>query len=122
VAWIGLGLPGIGLAMLATGSSGLMVVAPAVLMLGISLGAESDILAYLVGKYFRLEIFSTVFGVLLGGLALSVASGSLLLSYVLAKTEAYTLFLIVSSMLVLLGSALFYRLGRFPAEADQASA
>lgn len=107
VAMIGLGLPGIGLGLLATGASELAAMGPAVIFLGLSLGAESDILAYLVGRYFRIQIFSTVFGLLLSGLALSVASGSLLLSYLLDATGGYSVFLYVSAISVLIGGALF---------------
>ena len=39
------------------------------------LGAEGDVLAYVVMKYFRLEIYSTVLGMVLGAYVLSVEEG-----------------------------------------------
>ena len=114
VAAIALGLPGIGLALLASGYSNLAFVLPAVLCLGFALGAETDILAYIVGEYFRIEIFSTVLGLLLGGFALSVALGALFLSYTLELTGDYRIFLTISAVSGAVGSGLFLLLGREP--------
>jgi uncharacterized protein (DUF1330 family) len=71
-----LGLPGIGLTMLAAGSLSPTVIVAAVLTLGLCMGAEGDVLAYLVMKYFELDVYSTVLGLVLGAVALSIASNT----------------------------------------------
>jgi len=114
VSAVGMGLPAIGLGLLATGTAEPAVIAVAVLLLGFALGAEGDILAYLVMTYFPLEIFSTVLGLLLGGLALAIAIGSFLLSLTLQLTGGFTLFLICSAIAIVVGSALFLMLRRLP--------
>jgi len=114
VTAIALGLPGFGLVVLATGSSTTIVIALAVMLMGLALGAEGDVLAYVVRRYFKLEIFSTVLGLVLSGLALGIASGTLLLSLMLKLTNTYTLFMIVSSIAVFIGSATFLMLRRQP--------
>ena len=121
VAAISMGLPGIGLGMLATGSAEPATITVAVLLLGLSLGAEGDILAYLVMRFFRLEVFSTVLGLVLGGLALSVAGGSLLLSLTLKLTGGFTTFLVISGVSSLIGSVVLFQLKRVPT-ADGATA
>lgn len=112
VTAIALGLPGIGLAILATGTVTTAVIAVAVLLLGLSLGAEGDVLAFIVRRYFRLEIFSTVLGLVISGLALSVTLGSLLLSLMLKLTDSYDLFMIFASVSALAGGVMLFLLRR----------
>ena len=112
VAALGMGLPGIGLALLAHGVAGSAEVTLAVLLLGLSLGAEGDILAYLVMRYFRLEVYSAVVGLVLGAIALSMGAGSLLLSFMLKASGSYTSFLTVSAVAALAGGAMFLQLRR----------
>ena len=121
VAAVAMGLPGIGLFMLATGSSAPLVITVAVLLLGLSLGAEGDVLAYLVMRFFQLEVYSSVLGLVLAGVSLSVAGGSLLLSLTLKLTGGFTTFMIMSGAAALIGSCLFLRLRRIPPAGDAAS-
>jgi MFS family permease len=114
VVAISLGLPGIGLLLLGWGVSFPMMVAVAVLLLGLGLGAEGDVLAYLVMRYFPLEVYSTVLGMVFGALALSIASGALLLSFMLKISETYTSFLFTSGTAAILGGLTFLQLKRLP--------
>ncbi|MFV3127230.1 MFS transporter [Niveispirillum sp. KHB5.9] len=115
VTAIAMGLPGIGLGLLATGTSSPVIVAGAVLLLGLSLGAEGDVLAYTVMRYFKIEIYSTVLGLVLAGLALSVTLGSLLLGTMLDITgNSFTAFLTLTSAAALLGGFMFLLLKRQP--------
>lgn len=114
VAAVALGLPSVGLALLAMGVSDPLVVGAAVLCLGVALGAEIDVLAYLVSRFFPLRVFSTVLGLLMGGFALSMASGALLLSFALAHSESYTAFLTFCSVSALIGASLFILLRSAP--------
>ncbi len=116
VSGIAMGLPGIGLGVLATGTADPMLVMPAILMLGFALGAEGDVLAYLVMRYFPLAIFSTALGTLLGGLAMAIALGSALLSLTLELSGGFTLFLVISSAAAFLGATLFFFLRRIRTE------
>jgi MFS family permease len=115
VVALSMGLPCLGLGILLTGSTEPSAIAAAVLVLGLSQGAEGDVLAYAVMRYFALEIYSTVFGLVLGALALSVSVGSLLLSYTLKITEgSFTPFMILGAIAALLGAAMFMMLKRIP--------
>ncbi|MET0179994.1 MAG: MFS transporter [Novosphingobium sp.] len=99
--------PAIGLLLLASGISAPLALAAAVAILGLSFGAEGDIGAYLVMRYFGAEIFGTVFGLVMRALALSGAIGALLLSYTLAVTGDYRLFLTIGSAAAVIGGVLF---------------
>jgi MFS family permease len=115
VAAICLGLPGVGLLILATGTTTFVPVIIAVLLLGLALGSETDVVAYLVMRFFKLDVYSTVLGLVFGALALSVAGGSLILSLMLKLTGTFTSFLIFSGVAALIGSCLFAMLKRLPA-------
>ena len=112
VAAVFLGLPGVGLSILAIGATPPLLIAIAVALLGISLGAEGDVWAYLIAKYFRPEIYGTVFGLVLCGMALSAGGGALLLSLMLRLIGGFTPFLILCAVAVFSGSALLMLLGR----------
>ena len=115
VSALALGLPAIGLGLLATGTSAPVLVLAAVSLLGLSMGAEGDVLAYLVSRYFRMEVYGTVLGMVIGTLALSVALGSLLLSLTLKLSGSFTPFLVLSAVAVVIGSGMLLLLGPAPA-------
>jgi hypothetical protein len=114
VAAVSLGLPALGLGALASGSAAPMLVSGAALTLGLSLGAEGDVLAYLIMRYFNLATYSTALGMVIGALALSITVGSLLLSLTLKLSSSYVPFLLISATCVLAGGGTFMLLGRVP--------
>ncbi|MGO9931069.1 MAG: MFS transporter, partial [Steroidobacteraceae bacterium] len=120
VAAVSLGIPAIGLGALASGSAAPILVAGAVLTLGLSLGAEGDVLAYLIMKYFNLATYSTALGMVLGSLALSITIGSLLLSVTLKLSGSFVPFLLISGVSVLAASGMFMMLGRTPRQSAAA--
>jgi MFS family permease len=115
VAAVCLGLPGVGLIIFSAGTAAMLPIVIAVLLLGVSFGAEGDVVAYLVMRFFKLEVYSTVLGLVFGALALSVAAGALLLSVLLKLSGSFTPFLVFSGSAALLGSAIFTLLRREPA-------
>ena len=117
VAAVVLGVPSIGLAILGSGQNDITVVGLAVLIVGLSTGAELDVAAYLVMRYFRLEIYGTAYGMIAAAIALSSASGSLFLSLVLDLTGRFSLYLLITSATTFLGGLIFLLLpGDKPAD------
>ena len=112
VAALFLGLPGIGLTLLAAGPAPAWAMAAAVALLGLSMGAEGDVWAYLVAKYFRTEIYGTVLGLVLCAMALSTGIGALLLSLMFRLNRGFTPFLMMSAGCVFIGSGLLIFLRR----------
>jgi predicted MFS family arabinose efflux permease len=106
VAALFLALPGVGLSLLAVGPAQPAVMSIAVGLLGLSMGSEGDIWAYLVAKYFRPEVYGTVLGLVLCAMASSTGAGALLLSQMLNLNRGYTPFLVVGAVLVFVGSGL----------------
>ncbi|MEJ6011667.1 MFS transporter [Novosphingobium aquae] len=112
VAAVALGLPGLGLLAMSTGLAGPFGLAVAVVVMGLSLGAESDLAAYLVMRHFELRVYGTVLGLVVTSLALSASLGSIMLSATLALTGSFTAYLLLSAAGCLIGALLFLLLGK----------
>ncbi|MFT4046656.1 MAG: MFS transporter [Solimonas sp.] len=115
VAAIFLGLPGVGLLVLTSGTTAHVPIVVSVLCLGLSFGAEGDIIAYVVMRFFKLEVYSTVLGLVSGAIAVSMASGALLLSALLKSSGSFTPFLLLSGSCALIGAGFLWALGSRPA-------
>lgn len=115
VSGICMALPAIGIFMLASGITDTMLLFIAVSTVGMALGAELDIGGYLVMRYFRRELYGTVYSINSSMIGVSGAIGSLLLSFTLRQTGHYDLYLVISGIALLAGAALFLSLGRYPA-------
>jgi MFS family permease len=110
VSAIAMGLPSIGLWLLASNLDTPPVLTFSVFLLGLSYGAEGDLVGYLVSRNFNVQIFSSVLGLMTAAIATSSAAGAILLSISLAKTGNYVVFLVACGVAVLLGSLLFLML------------
>lgn len=95
----------------------------AVLILGLSLGAELDCVAYLATRHFGMRNFGTIFGVISGLLAFASGAGPFLVNLSYDLTRNYDLALEAYVPASLVASALFLSLGGYPvfdAEEDEA--
>ena len=110
VAAVGMGMPCIGLFILASDISYLPVIVLAVGTLGFSYGAESDVVGYLAARHFDMEVFSTVLGLFMAGAGAAITLGSAILTLTLWMTDTFTSFMLISGVSVLIGSIGFLRL------------
>lgn len=112
VSALSMGLPCVGFFILAARLNGAALLGGAVLTIGLSMGAELDVLAYLVMRFFKVEVYSTVYGLIQPVIGLSAAFGAFLLSVTLKGSDGYSLFLYLAAISTLVGSAFFVMLGR----------
>jgi MFS family permease len=112
VAAIAMFLPSIGLFLLAAHLGAQPMVMLAVILIGFSLGAEGDVVAYLVVRNFGVRVYSSVLGLMTAAIATSSSVGAALLSLTLKTSGRYAPFLIASGISVAIGSSLFLLLGR----------
>jgi MFS family permease len=106
-------MPGIGFLILAVGSNATLMLDAAELLMGLSMGAEMDVAGYLVMRFFRVDIYSTVYGLMAAAAALSGALGSVFLSAMLKVYGSFGSFFLVCGILTLSGSGLFLLLSPF---------
>lgn len=83
-------------------------------MLGLSLGAELDAVAYLATRHLGLRSFGVLFGTISGLLSLATGLGPMVVNYSFDVTRSYDLALWCYIPLCLLAAASFLSLGRYP--------
>lgn len=112
VAALGMGLPCVGLFLLASGVNTTTSATISMIFIGFAVGAEGDLIGVLVARAFGVAIYGSVIGLVTGAISLAVASGAILLSITLKHTGGYDLFLFVTGVTVLVGSLMFFLLPR----------
>lgn len=116
VAGIFIAAPIAGLALLLSGAAAPAPVLGAVLC-GLGVGAEVDLTAYFLGRYFGVGAIASLFGVSAAVLALATAIGPFVMGQVFDAVGSYTPALTLFEVLLLISLLLFTTLGpyRFPA-------
>ena len=112
VSFVTLGLPSIGLFIIASSFDSPAVLTVAVFCVGFAFGAEGDIVAFLVARQFGVGVYSSVMGLLTAAMSFSTAAGAVLLSFTMARTGGFDLYLVIVGFAVLIGSASLLLLGR----------
>lgn len=109
---------GIGL-LLSTGNGPFPAVVGACLT-GLGFGAETDIIAYLMGRYFGLRSLGTALGFGVGALILAGGFGPLVMGFAFDRTGSYRLPLTIFLISTLLAAAMAASLGpyKFGTKAD----
>ena len=114
IAFCALVLPSFGclIFLLAPPQIALMVMATA--LVGLAAGAEFDILAYLVSRYFGLRSYAKIFGTVSGTVALGSGTAPLLVGPLIDATGSYDGLLLICTGVAALGASLFLTLGPYP--------
>jgi MFS family permease len=107
-------LPALGaLILLFSGASGPGTMLAAI-FIGLTLGAEIDVIVYILTRYFGLRAFGALYGALLIALSLGTAIGPLVAARIFDTTGSYAAFLWVTVGLMLACSAALFSLPRAP--------
>jgi MFS family permease len=85
----------------------------AAFLVGLGMGAEGDIIAYLIGRYFGLRAFGEIYGYAFGAFTLGGVSGPLLMGRGFDATGSYSLGLGVFVVVTLIAAGLMTRLGPY---------
>jgi MFS transporter, OFA family, oxalate/formate antiporter len=93
----------------------------AVLIVGMSLGAEGDVFAYFTARYFGLRSYAELFGWMFGFMCLAGAAGPLFI-LVLPAVGGYAVALRIFAAQCILAALLLGSLGRYPDWSREANA
>lgn len=107
VTFVSLIIPAIGFFALGTDLNSYAVIACAMFLVGLSVGAETDIISFLVARYFKIRIYNTVQSIMMSVAFLSSAAGALGVSYTLRMYDSFEPFLFAVSGSIVIGSLLF---------------
>jgi cyanate permease len=122
LAAIAVGLPVIGLLLLIHFPGSTTIAAIAVLIFGLSFGAELDILAYLTSRYFDVANFGLLFGTIGGFIGLAAGNGPWVLQSVFDAQSSYLPALYGMIPICLVAALLFLLLGPYPETEAQPAA
>jgi MFS family permease len=103
-------LPAGGFLVLGTHNDTHTVIAAAMFVIGLTVGAENDLISYLVARYFKTRIYNSTLGLLMTSSFLASAVGALAISYTLSRYNSFAPFLFVLSGAIVLGSLLLLTL------------
>jgi predicted MFS family arabinose efflux permease len=85
----------------------------AAFVIGLGLGAEIDVMAYLTSRYFGLRSFGAINGFLFAGFGVAAGSGAYLMGASFDLTGSYAAALMLFCILTLIGAVLMMRLGPY---------
>jgi MFS family permease len=105
-------LPAVGFFILGTHFDSYLIIALAMFLVGLSVGAESDIIPFLVARYFKVRIYNTTLGLLFTTSFLASATGALGVSYSLSRYDSFEPLLWFIAGSIVVGSLLFLLLPR----------
>jgi MFS family permease len=83
-------------------------------IVGLAAGAETDLIAYLAGRYFGMAHYGKIYGLLLVPFGVAAALSPALYGWSRDATGDYDLALGIATGLFLLGGGLLLALGRYP--------
>jgi len=87
---------------------------PAAFVIGFSMGAEVDLIGYLVARYFPLEGYGRIYGRQYAAFLVGTGLGPVVIGFVSDKTGSYTASIYLAALVLALTILLFLRLPKFP--------
>jgi MFS family permease len=113
VAFVALFLPAVGCFILLLDVNIYLVIV-GIMLVGIGAGAEFDIAAFLVARYFGMRDYSRLFGLQMGVISGGICLAPTLAAYLYETSTSYDIVLNVNMTLFVVGSLMLLTLGRYP--------
>lgn len=122
VAAVSLALPAIGTMIFLSGNNDIAMLSLAAALAGLGAGAEFDIAAFLMARYFGLKDYGRIFGLHQGLITVASAGAPLAYAAMFSATGTYAAMLTYCTASTLAGAAMLLMLGRGPRAAVQPQA
>lgn len=119
VAALGMALSACGLFLIASDYDAPSMLMLSVLLVGLSFGAEGDLVSFLVVKAFGVRVYSSVMGMMTAIISIAVSVGAILLGILLRDNGGFAPFLTICGVAVLLGSLLLLFMPNGPAKVEE---
>jgi len=87
-------------------------------LIGLGMGAEADVMPYLISRYFGLASFSEIYGYAFTAYALAGALGPLLMGWSFDRSHSYSAALLCLAVAMFIGAAVLASLPRYPLLAE----
>ena len=106
-------LPAISCYLLIQPSYTFTIAAIAVLLIGLAAGAEQDLMAFLVARYFGMKSYGVVYGCMYGAFALGAGMGPYIFGRAFAQTGTYDNMILIAGIGFVCGSIPLLLLGKY---------
>ena len=106
-------LPAISCILLTNASLDFTIAAVAVLLIGLAAGAEQDLMAFLVVRYYGMKSYGVIYGVLYSAFALGAGSGPWVFARIYESTGTYDTVLKYAAAAFVLGAVPLLLLGKY---------
>ena len=114
VAFVALATPAVGCFILATLSDNPLLVVVGVAMVGVGAGAEFDLAAFLVARYFGMRDYARLFGLQMAVISGGICLAPTMAAFLYETFGNYDAVLTVNIVLFMIGSTILLSLGRYP--------
>ncbi len=112
-------LPAAGCVMFLIPHPGVMGVSLAIGLVGLAIGAEIDVVAYLVARYFGLQSYSAIYSLTVLTITVVNACAGILFGWIFDHTGSYNVAVVVSSGVFAIGAISYLMLGPYPVATDE---
>jgi cyanate permease len=85
----------------------------AAFLIGLGIGGELDLMAFLISRYFGLRSFGALYGLLTGLFYIGAKGGPFLVNVIFERTGSYNLVLVIAAIVMPLASLMIWRLGPY---------
>ena len=99
---------------IALATLGSTVALPAAFVIGFSVGAEVDLIGYLVARYFGMNAYGQIYGRQYAAFLIATGLGPVIFGAVRDASDNYTPSLFIAAAFILVSTALFAKLPKFP--------
>ena len=106
-------LPAVSCYLLVQPSFTFTVAAIAVLLIGLAAGAEQDLMAFLVARYFGMKNYGVIYGCMYGAFALGAGVGPYVFGRAFAQTGTYDNMIVIAGIGFVCGSIPLLLLGKY---------
>jgi predicted MFS family arabinose efflux permease len=109
-------LPVFGIFLLLPAEPTILMAAIGLVLIGLAQGAEIDVVAYIIAKYFGMKSFAAIYGLTVLFIGVFTSVGAMAFAFAYDKFGSYNQALIGAAVLFALGSGCYLLLGRYPKE------
>lgn len=113
-AAIALAVPAIGAWMLMGPTTDLLILVPAVALIGFAQGAEVDVAAFFIARYFGLKAYASIYALVGIGFGVGIAGGAILSGKLFDRFGNYDALLTVAAAAFVLSGLIILAMGRYP--------
>lgn len=114
IAFVVIAFSALGCLLFALGSDNTSLLMVSIFLIGVGAGAEFDLAAFLVARYFGMRDYARLFGLQMSFISAGICVAPALVAFMYQETGSYQMILNFNVGLLLIGATILLLLGRYP--------